>query len=101
MPKREAVVGRHVDADLRLPSPEISRRHCRLYYGEGFWRVQDLQSLNGVYVNEEKVVEAALYNGDLLRLGDFVFRVCYAPADEHGPEAGVLKSIADALPKAS
>jgi pSer/pThr/pTyr-binding forkhead associated (FHA) protein len=92
----QAIVGRHSGADLRLPAPEVSRRHCRLFFEDGFWRVHDLQSLNGIYVNEERVCETALYDGDLLRIGDFTFRVAYL---DRTPQAEIIKSIAEALPR--
>lgn len=95
----QAVLGRHSDADLRLPAPEVSRRHCRLFFEDGFWRVHDLNSLNGIYVNDERVHEAALYDGDLLRVGDFIFRVAYAEAEAKGPQAEMIKSIAEVLPR--
>jgi pSer/pThr/pTyr-binding forkhead associated (FHA) protein len=88
------VVGRHSGADLRLAYPDVSRRHCRLVFDEGLWRVHDLDSLNGVYVNGERMNEAALYAGDEIRLGEATLLVTAAP----GPEAEVLRSIADVLP---
>src|SRR5687767_2589577 len=41
----EVLIGRHSDADLRLPLPDVSRRHCRLEFVEGCWQVIDLHSL--------------------------------------------------------
>lgn len=75
-----ALMGRHSQADVRLPMPEISRRHCRLEFDDGRWRVVDLESANGVFVNGERVQEACLYEGDCLQLGGFSFRVHLAPA---------------------
>jgi pSer/pThr/pTyr-binding forkhead associated (FHA) protein len=63
------LVGRHTDADLRFAFPDVSRRHCRLAYEKGQWRIHDLQSVNGTYVNNEQIVEATLYTGDMIRLG--------------------------------
>ena len=64
------IIGRHTDVDLRLAYPEISRHHCRLLFENGQWRLYDLHSLNGVYLNNVLTVEATLYTGDLLRLGN-------------------------------
>lgn len=64
-----AVVGRHSEADLRIADPEISRRHCRFAFDNGVWRVRDLKSLNGVFLNNQPIDEATLYAGDRLRLG--------------------------------
>ncbi len=97
--RAEAVIGRHSHADVRLALPDISRRHCRLVFENQQWRMLDLESLNGVFVNGERMAEANLYDGDRLQLGQFTFLVEYAsptaqPAD---PKKEVLKSIAEAM----
>src|SRR4051794_38746729 len=71
----DVLVGRHSEADLRLPLPDVSRRHCRLQFVEGGWQVIDLNSLNGVQVNGEQVLQAPLEHGDSLRIGGFTFAV--------------------------
>jgi pSer/pThr/pTyr-binding forkhead associated (FHA) protein len=73
--RTDTLVGRHTDADVRLPLPDVSRHHCRLVWLDGRWQVLDLNSLNGVFVNDQQVRQAALQAGDLLRIGGFVFRV--------------------------
>src|SRR5437870_3840809 len=65
----DVIVGRHSLAEVRLADLDISRRHCRLVFSDGLWRVQDLNSLNGVYLNGQRVEDAVLYQGDQLRLG--------------------------------
>lgn len=101
----DLVIGRHSGADVRLPLPDVSRRHCRLVCADGTWQVIDLNSLNGVYVNGEKVRQATLHDHDLLRVGGFVMEVNLRPGqttvarpDEKPPDDGVLRSIAEALP---
>jgi pSer/pThr/pTyr-binding forkhead associated (FHA) protein len=63
------ILGRHTEADLRFAFPDISRRHCRLAFENGQWRVCDLKSLNGIFVNNAPATEATLYAGDILRIG--------------------------------
>src|SRR5438105_2162702 len=65
--KNETVLGRHTSADVRLPLPDVSRRHCRFLCSDGIWQVYDLDSLNGIYLNGEKVREGILHHGDELR----------------------------------
>jgi pSer/pThr/pTyr-binding forkhead associated (FHA) protein len=89
----EALVGRHSTADVRLPLPDVSRRHCRLQWVEGCWQVFDLNSLNGVYVNDEAVLQAPLHAGDLLRVGGFTFAVELPAAPEPEPEESLVRSI--------
>src|SRR5262249_10640416 len=54
----DMVIGRHTGADVRLPLPDVSRRHCRCLFIDGTWHILDLSSLNGVWVNETPVQQA-------------------------------------------
>src|SRR5205814_6955438 len=49
MARPEILVGRHSEVDVRLPLPDVSRRHCRFVYADGNWQVFDLKSLNGLF----------------------------------------------------
>jgi pSer/pThr/pTyr-binding forkhead associated (FHA) protein len=93
------VVGRHSEAELRLPYPDVSRRHCRLAFSAGAWQIRDLDSLNGLFVNGERMHEATLYEGDEIRLGTVALRVLTAPPPRilSGNEAQVLRSISEVL----
>ena len=95
--KPDAIVGRHTEADIRLPLPDVSRRHCRLLFQEGGWQITDLNSLNGVQVNDEPVLQAPLEQDDRLRIGGFHFVVDLTPnADLAGSShvQSILKSLA-------
>lgn len=95
----DALLGRHSAADFRLAFPEISRRHCRVVFECGIWHIYDLKSLNGIFVNEERVSDAILYKGDRLRIGCVKMSVVsgtlvrFASAQDE-----TLRQIADALP---
>jgi pSer/pThr/pTyr-binding forkhead associated (FHA) protein len=71
----EMIVGRHSQADVRLSLPDISRRHCRFVFTDGSWQVYDLNSLNGVFVNGERLHEAIIRHGDRVRIGSLIFEV--------------------------
>jgi pSer/pThr/pTyr-binding forkhead associated (FHA) protein len=89
------VLGRHTEADVRLPLPDVSRRHCRFDYVDNAWHVQDLDSLNGVYVNGQRVPRATLNEADTVGIGGFVFAVQFVrvstsasgPEDSHAVES--------------
>ena len=91
-----AIVGRHTDADLRLAFADVSRRHCEFLFDDGVWHVLDLKSLNGVFVNNQRVLDMPLYAGDHVRVGCVTMLVLAATMvrDEHVK----LRQIADALP---
>jgi pSer/pThr/pTyr-binding forkhead associated (FHA) protein len=76
----EMSVGRHSDADIRLRSPEVSRRHCRFVFAEGQWQVFDLSSLNGVWVNGLRVPRAILKNKDIIHIGSYDLEVQIGPS---------------------
>ena len=96
----DVVLGRHSGADVRLSLPDVSRRHCRLFHAGGRWEVVDLDSLNGVWVNDEAVQRAVLQQGDRLRLGGFSFMVDVSRPASTADDAteGVLRRIFGVLP---
>ena len=64
--------GRHPDSNIFLDDVTVSRRHAELARGAGGWIVRDVGSLNGTYVNRQRIEdEAALSNGDELQIGRF------------------------------
>ena len=77
--RADMLVGRHSESDVRLRSPEISRRHCRFIFTGGQWQVFDLNSLNGVWVNGLRVQQAILQNKDMIHIGSYDFEVEIGP----------------------
>jgi len=63
--------GRHPESDIFLDDVTVSRRHAEIHRrGEKFF-VQDKGSLNGSYVNRERVDETPLASGDEVQIGKF------------------------------
>jgi pSer/pThr/pTyr-binding forkhead associated (FHA) protein len=90
----DMLVGRHSECDIRLPLPDVSRRHCRLRFVEGCWQVIDLNSLNGIQVNGEPVLQAPLAQGDLLRIGGFTFVIdLTGAAGSPEPPRSILETL--------
>lgn len=102
----DILLGRHSQADVRLPLPDVSRRHCRFFFGQGVWQVIDLNSLNGVFLNGEPIRQATLRQGDLIRIGGFIFAVDVNGANTEAAETeasaqlirGLFKRPSDAEP---
>jgi pSer/pThr/pTyr-binding forkhead associated (FHA) protein len=68
----EAVsAGRHPESDIFLDDITVSRRHVEFHRTEGSYRVHDVGSLNGTYVNRDRIDDALLQNGDEVRIGKF------------------------------
>jgi class 3 adenylate cyclase len=69
------VLGRG-SADLVIDDNEMSRRHALIRAGDGFFEIVDLDSLNGTWVNGQRIDETArLGPGDIVRLGTTVLEV--------------------------
>ena len=62
-------IGRSPTADICLEDPTVSRRHAILLREGDSVRVLDDRSLNGVFVNGERVTARELRDGDVLTLG--------------------------------
>jgi FHA domain/zinc-ribbon domain len=65
------LVGRHPDSDIFLDDVTVSRRHAEFYRQGGGFTVRDVGSLNGTYVNRERIEEASLNEGDEVQVGKF------------------------------
>ena len=70
-------VGRHPDSDIFLDDITVSRRHSVIERGDGGFHIRDVGSLNGTYVNRQRVEQGDLADGDEIQVGRFVltFRV--------------------------
>jgi len=74
--------GRHPDSDIFLDDITVSRRHVEFRReGDGF-TVHDVGSLNGTYLNRDRVDDAALANGDEVRIGKFRLSYFVHEADQ-------------------
>jgi pSer/pThr/pTyr-binding forkhead associated (FHA) protein len=63
--------GRHPESDIFLDDVTVSRRHAEFRREAGVFVVRDVGSLNGTYVNRERVESATLANGDEVQVGKF------------------------------
>ena len=63
--------GRHPDSDIFLDDVTVSRRHVEITRDGNDYTVRDVGSLNGTYLNRERVDEAPLRDGDDLQIGSF------------------------------
>src|SRR5918998_2837522 len=64
-------VGRHPDSDIFLDDITVSRRHAEIRRADGGFSLHDVGSLNGTYVNRERVEGAELRSGDEIQIGKF------------------------------
>ncbi|OZG49911.1 FHA domain-containing protein [Bombiscardovia coagulans] len=64
-------VGRDPHADILLDDSTVSRMHAIFRRDDRTYSVEDAGSLNGTYVNRERVDQAVLHNGDEIMIGKF------------------------------
>lgn len=66
----EVIVGRDSSCEYVLLNDTVSSRHARLSYHHNQWWVEDMQSTNGTYLNDERVATPiVIISGDELRCG--------------------------------
>ena len=63
--------GRHPESDIFLDDVTVSRRHAEIVRDDAGYSVRDAGSLNGTYLNRERVEAARLSDGDELQIGTF------------------------------
>jgi len=110
LPKRGTfTIGRADTNDIVVDDPEISRHHCRIIAGENGYRIEDLRSFNGTFVDGYKAGMHELVSGADLRLGQTRFVLVLpdetravvpatsgfaAPAPPAADETSVRKAVA-------
>jgi diguanylate cyclase (GGDEF)-like protein len=70
----ECIIGRGADCDIQVDRDSVSRRHAKVTRQGAGWSVEDLGSTNGSYVNDNQVTEYGLRDGDLLKIGNAIFK---------------------------
>lgn len=73
--QRPAVsLGRDPDNYIIIDTDSVSRRHARIEADGGLWMLVDLDSTNGTYINDRIAERSELKNGDLIKIGDTIYK---------------------------
>jgi pilus assembly protein CpaF len=115
-----AVIGRSREANLTVPHPQVSRRHCELVERDGLLIVRDLKSTNGTLIDGRRVAEAPLVPESQFTVGPLTLRAVYEyegdpaavpaaqfadeeqqPAKPHVPETVTFEPAAEAADEAA
>src|SRR5262245_52646581 len=75
--REKLIVGRRDSCDICLRFPNVSSRHCELYFRDGYWYIRDLNSTNGVKVNGMRVQHKLLHPGDEITLAKKRWKIQY------------------------
>ncbi len=79
--KKKLLIGRRESCDIVLRFANVSAHHCELTFDGGYLYVRDLQSRNGIKVNDIKVSQKRVDPGDTLCVAKHRYEVMYSPAD--------------------
>jgi pSer/pThr/pTyr-binding forkhead associated (FHA) protein len=88
--RRVMTLGRTNENDISIPSKMISRHHARLLIGPNGVIVEDTGSTNGCYVNDHRVKQHVLREGDVLMIGDLKFRLVVRRLEAPGQAGNVI-----------
>jgi pSer/pThr/pTyr-binding forkhead associated (FHA) protein/tetratricopeptide (TPR) repeat protein len=74
--RKKLSIGRTTDNEIVLDSTSVSRVHAVLKQTAKGWFIEDNISKNGIWVNGIAIKKALLRPGDVVQIGEFVFRYC-------------------------
>ncbi|QDU06445.1 FHA domain protein [Gimesia chilikensis] len=81
------LVGRRSKCDITLQFPNVSSHHCQLEFINGYWRIRDMNSRNGIKVNGQRCDMKWLLPGDKVAIAKHEYEINYTPqSDEPPPE---------------
>src|SRR5271157_3532745 len=69
-----ATIGRSPQEDLYIDNPAVSFHHARVFSQAGVYYVEDLGSLNGTFLNGNRITQAPLTYGDVITVGKHTVR---------------------------
>jgi Nif-specific regulatory protein len=88
--EEENSIGRESANLICLSDPSVSRRHCVIKHDGSLFKISDLESLNGTFVNDVPVKDRFLEHGDRLRIGDYTFSFLLRDGDIPSASSTVL-----------
>ena len=86
-------IGRLKGCDVVVDDEAASRRHCTIAAREDACVVSDLQSANGTFVNEKRIVSQDIARGDKIRIGSTVIELIDEAAGAAGPISNTTTSL--------
>ncbi len=82
--KKQLLIGRRESCDIVLRFANVSAHHCQLFIDSGYWYVRDMQSSNGVKINDVRIEKGSTRRidpGDTLAAAKHKYRVEYDPTE--------------------
>lgn len=82
--KEEITIGRDAENDIQIDNIAVSGEHARILKGPYQYLIEDLNSTNGTFVNEEKITKRVLEENDAITIGKHTLVVAFK---EHGSKS--------------
>lgn len=89
-------IGRADSADVRIDDPSVSKSHAQIINEGSRWKLIDLMSANGTYVNGSKGLTTYLRSGDAVRFGQIEFQFLLGDGASTNPRAAAVTPVAAA-----
>jgi len=75
--KEEVTIGRDPGNNLEIDNLSVSGQHARIFQGPGQYAIEDLNSTNGTYVNNNRIMTHLLEDNDEISIGKHTIIVSY------------------------
>lgn len=96
--KERMTLGRSPEADIVLQDDGVSRQHCCIESMDGQYRIRDLGSRNGTFINASPIQESILPPGGHVQIGQTIFYLAFKNPSEIAFEDNLVQNVAtDAL----
>jgi len=82
--KSPVTIGRDSMCDVSIPDTRMSRQHCMLFYYSPTFYIKDLGSTNGTFVNDKRVKQSEMKNGDHIQVGSTVLELIVSGREQAG-----------------
>jgi pSer/pThr/pTyr-binding forkhead associated (FHA) protein len=71
---KRIIIGRADSADIQIIDSKISREHAEITFADNCYNITDLGSPNGVIINDHKIVQQQIFDGEKIVIGQSVFK---------------------------
>jgi len=86
-------IGRQPDNLIQIDNPAVSGHHARVYWKDGQYVLEDLESFNGTYLNNSRIEAAVLADRDVIAIGKHTVLFSEQGSDEPAKHRSVDRSI--------
>lgn len=79
--KASVSIGKKINLDIFLDNIRVSRQHARFLYEDECWKIEDLNSLNGTWLNGQRIKKTELKENDTIQIADVQLTIHFPPQE--------------------